>query len=133
MIGRRRPSECGYVTAETALTLPILVGLGFALVALVVIAADRVRCADAAWESARALARGESTGYARELARRLAPVGASITVGAHDRLVEVHIRSKPSAIGRFLPPLTVDGVAVAPCESGLDWCGGDQGPGLGRS
>ena len=73
---RVRPegSEAGYVTAETALLLPVLLGFGYALTMLVLLAGDQIRCADAAWETARALARGSPSSPLRR--RGAGPGGA---------------------------------------------------------
>lgn len=76
--------EAGYVTAETALLLPVLLGFGYALTMLVVLAGDQIRCTDAAWETARALARGSPSSALTTLVGQYAPAGASATVREAD-------------------------------------------------
>jgi Flp pilus assembly protein TadG len=127
----RRPAgsaERGFVTAETALVLPSLMGLGLALVLMVVAAADQLRCADAAWEAARALARGEPPGIAAQAAHRLEPAGAAMSVNTADGSVLVRVSARLALSGALLPALHVDGRAQVSCEPATP-CAGD---GLGE-
>jgi Flp pilus assembly protein TadG len=119
----------GFVTAETALVLPTLVGLGFALALVVLAVADQLRCADAAWEGARALARGYSVSDAIGVARRFAPHGAGVVASSAHGAVEVRVSASPAFGNALLPAVRVEGHAQVPCEPGVS-CGiGDIGSG----
>jgi Flp pilus assembly protein TadG len=111
-------AERGFVTAETALVLPSLVGLGVALAFIVTAAADELRCSDAAWEAARGLARGESSGYALRAAQRLGPAGASVLVDSGGGSVQVRVSARLVLGGAILPALHVNGHAQVSCEPG---------------
>ena len=104
------------MTAETAVALPVLVGLALGLVWLVALAVTQVRVVDAARETARALARDEPLASARELGRRVAPDHASITV--KEEAGEIHVRvvgkvRGPGGLFAFLPGVDVEAEAVA--------------------
>jgi hypothetical protein len=118
-----RLSQRGFVTAETAMVLPALLGVGFTLAFLVVAAGVRIRCGDAAWEAARGLARGEPTGFAEQAVREFAPAGASLTVSQADGYVTVRVSDR-LAFGKnaLLPGLTLSDEARVPCEIGTT-CG----------
>ena len=108
----------GFATAETALVLPTLLGLGFALAFVIAAVADRIRCADAAWEAARVLARGESSAVAGQAVHQLAPRGASMSVDSSGGHVSVEVTTALAFGNAFLPVLHVDGRAQAACEPG---------------
>jgi hypothetical protein len=114
----------GFVTAETALVLPSLVGLGLALALIVTAAAAQLRCTDAAWEAARSLARGETPGFANQAAHRLGPSGATVFVNTGDGSVLVRVSTRLALGGALLPALHVDGHAQVSCEPGTP-CAGD--------
>jgi hypothetical protein len=115
----RQPSQGGFVTAETALVLPTLLSLGFALAFVIAAAADRIRCTDAAWEAARGLARGESPAAAAEAVQRLAPLGASMSVQNASGHVSVVVFATLRFGNVMLPVLHVDGHAQIACEPGI--------------
>jgi hypothetical protein len=117
-------AEQGFVTAETAMVLPTLVGLGLALALIVIAAADQLRCSDAAWEAARALARGETPGVAQHAAPRLGPAGATVFVDTADGSVLVRVSARLALAGALVPVLHVDGRAQVSCEPGTP-CAGD--------
>lgn len=121
-------SERGYVTAETAMVLPTLVGLGLALVLIVVAAAAQLRCADAAWEAARGLARGESPGYATQAVHRFGPAGASAEVSTVDGSVLVKVSVRLPIGNALLPAIHVTGHAQIACEPGTSCAGDSVGP-----
>jgi hypothetical protein len=121
---RRGAAEEGFVTAETALVLPSLVGLGLALAFIVTAAADQLRCADAAWEAARGVARGETAGFATRAAHRLGPAGATVLVNTADGSVLVRVSARLALGSAILPALHVDGHAQVSCEPGTP-CAGD--------
>lgn len=110
--------ERGYVTAETAMVLPTLVGLGLALTFIVVAAAAQLRCTDAAWEAARGLSRGEPPGYATRVVDRFGPTGASVDVSAAEGSVLVRVAARLPLHNALLPTLQVVGHAQIACEPG---------------
>jgi len=107
----------GFVTAETALVLPTLLGLGFALAFVIAATADRIRCADAAWEAARVLARGDSAAAAQAV-RQLAPHGATMAIASSRGHVTVRVSTALAFGNAMLPVLHVDGHAEVACEPG---------------
>lgn len=111
-------AQRGYVTAETAMVLPTLVGLGLALVLIVTAAATQLRCADAAWEAARGLARGETVGFATRAVDRLGPANTSVFVNTADGSVLVRVSAQLALGGALLPVIHVDGHAQIACEPG---------------
>ena len=70
---RRR--ERGAATAELAMVLPLLVAVTIGLVWLLAVGAAQVRTVDAARETARAVARGDSATAAVARGERVAPAG----------------------------------------------------------
>lgn len=124
--GRVGSAQRGFVTAETALVLPTLLGLGFALAFVIAAVADRIRCADAAWEAARGLARGGSSAEAAQAVRDLAPRGASMAVDSSGGHITVRVSTALAIGNALLPILHVDGHAEAACEPGTS-CAGDGG------
>lgn len=124
-LARARASspEAGYVTAETALLLPVLLGFGYALTMLVVLAGDQIRCGDAAWEAARALARGSPNSELMNLVGQYAPTGASATLRAADGSLTVEVDHDRGIVSRFLPDVRVSASATVPCEPQVEGCG----------
>ncbi|MDQ2836294.1 MAG: pilus assembly protein [Actinomycetota bacterium] len=102
------------VTAETAMVLPVLVVLALAGVAAIGVAQARIRCADAAREAARSIARGDS-GSSDRLARAAAGRPVSLSSGAvgGDTAVTVRVSLRPLS---WLPPITVTETAVVATE-----------------
>lgn len=118
-LGRLRASgQDGFVTAETALVLPTVVGVALSFVLLVAVAAQRVRCEDAAWEIARNLARGEPVAFTDAAVREYAPPGAKVSIGREADVIEVRVETRTVLAGSLLPPLTVSGAAAVVCEPG---------------
>ena len=107
------------VTAETAMTLPVLVLLAMVGVAAVGVGQARLRCADAAGEAARAVARGDLASAAdRARSAAGAPVALSTTSSASDTRVTVRMALRP--VG-WLPQVTITETAVAATEPGAAW------------
>lgn len=102
---RVRP-EKGAITAEVAFVLPVLLAvlaIGLWLVGTVI---TNIRCIDAARDTARAVARGESAENARHLGQRTAPSGATITITHQDATIHVEVvvlTSKPPGLLAALP------------------------------
>lgn len=108
-------SDAGMVTAETAMVLPVLVLLAMVGVAAVGVGQARVRCADAAREAARAIARGDSVataGQARAAAGRPVTVQVS-SAGPGDTAVTVRLQLRPVS---WLSPIWVTETAVVADE-----------------
>ncbi|HTJ66201.1 MAG TPA: TadE family type IV pilus minor pilin [Actinospica sp.] len=114
--------ERGYVTAETALLLPIIFGIGYALALVVLFAGEQIRCADAAWETARALARGAPVAQLPGIAARYAPSGARTSSWSDDGSLTVEVDRDQSVVSRFLPSLRISGRATVPCEPRATAC-----------
>lgn len=79
------------VTAELMTIAPFGLALGFLLLWVVSLGLTQVRLADAARESARMVARGESQSAAEAMARRHAPGRATIDVSTRDGAVSVTV------------------------------------------
>ena len=106
------------VTAETAMTLPVLALLTLVGVAAVGVGQARVRCADAAGEAARAVARGDADTAA---ARAQAVAGRPVSVlrtgsSASDTRVTVRFALRPVS---WLPPVQITETAVVATEPGV--------------
>ncbi|WP_328495585.1 hypothetical protein OHS59_24720 [Streptomyces sp. NBC_00414] len=83
----------GFVTAEAAVVLPVLVAFTMALVWALLAAAALIQCVDAARAGARAAARQEPPGTVIETARQAAPSGARISVRREGDLVRVRVEA----------------------------------------
>jgi Flp pilus assembly protein TadG len=111
----------GAATAELALTLPLLVAITVGLVWLLSVGAAQVRVVDAARETARAAARGDSTDEAVARGLQVAPPGSRVTLaeagpgGRVTAQVVGEVRG-PGGLFGFLPAVTVHAEAVAAGE-----------------
>ncbi|MEU6290759.1 TadE family type IV pilus minor pilin [Streptomyces sp. NPDC046988] len=112
--GRGRRSDGGFVTAETAVVLPVLVVFAMALVWGLLVVAAQIQCVDAARTGARAAARQDPDGAVVELAREAAPRGARVTVAREAGLVRVVVVAEPPALHGL--PFEVREEAVASVE-----------------
>ncbi|MEY9993179.1 Flp pilus assembly protein TadG [Streptomyces sp. V4I8] len=112
----RRPdlrSDRGFVTAESAVVLPVLVMFAMALVWGLLVVAAQIQCVDAARTGARAAARQDPAEAVIEVAREAAPRGATVTVGRKGDEVRVVVVAKPPVL-RGLPfEVREEAVAVA--------------------
>jgi hypothetical protein len=115
--------EGGYVTAEAAVVIPVLVGLTALLIWGLMAAAAQVRCVDAARAGAREAARSGTVATAVAAARAAAPAGAEVSVGREGDLVRVRVTV---SVPRFPVPLGADAVAMD--ESTVDSVEGGGGP-----
>lgn len=116
-------ADRGYVTAESALLLPIVFAVGYALALVVLIVADQVRCADAAWEAARELARGVPATRLSDLTARFAPDGSRASSWSADGAVTVEVERDQGIASRLLPAIRISAAATVPCEPGVAYCG----------
>jgi Flp pilus assembly protein TadG len=110
----------GAATAELALGIPLLVSLTIGLVWLLTIGIAQVQMVDAARETARAGARGDSTASAIARGQLVAP-GAEVTMTGGDGQVVVtasDIVEPPGGLLGFLPAVRVHAQAVAAAEAG---------------
>jgi Flp pilus assembly protein TadG len=112
--------DTGYVTAETAMVLPVLaLVLGAALWAIAV-AGAQLRCIDAARDGARAAARGESDAVAVAAAQAAAPAGAQIELRHEGGRIVVIVRARVGGatgpLGR-IPAPTAEATATADSEA----------------
>jgi hypothetical protein len=104
------------VTAELAVGLPALVLLLLAGLTAVLVVLTKLECVDAAREAARAAARGDSGVTA---GGRVAPRGATVSVGPDGDLVRVTVRAAVRPLGSHLPGFSVSATAVALPEPGV--------------
>lgn len=115
-----RPGDGGYVTAETAMVIPVLVALAGLLIWGLMAAAAQVRCVDAARAGARAAARSEEPGTVRQVALRAAPAGAEVRVVRDGAMVRVRVTVP---VPRYPVPITAEAAALAEDTVGT-WAGG---------
>lgn len=119
---RQVRDQRGAVTAEAAVVLPVLVALTLGLVWLVAVAAAQVRVVDAARETARVAARGESDSAATAAGRAVAPASSVFEISRGGDVVRVETSARvagPGGLFRFLPGVHVRSRAVAKVEPRL--------------
>ena len=108
----------GAATAELALGIPLLLSLTIGLVWLLTIGAAQVRMVDAARETARAGARGDSEVAAVARGQQVAP-GAVVTMHTSDGQVVATasgVVAPPGGLFGFLPDVSVHAQAVTAAE-----------------
>lgn len=110
-----RTGDRGSVTVEAALALCSLVVVLALILAAVSAVAAQLRCIDAAREAARVTARGERD-RAEEIARRVAPPGAVVTVTVRGDEVTARVSASPAA--GWVPGVEVGAEAAAVLEPG---------------
>ncbi|HEX4191026.1 MAG TPA: TadE family protein [Marmoricola sp.] len=118
---RRRRDSCGAVTAETAMAVPVLVLLAMALAWVVALGVSQARITDAARETARSLARGDSESAAIALGRRVAPDGARFEVRRSGGTVTVTVTTVvggPGGALKLVPGHTLQAQTAAALEPG---------------
>ncbi|MFE9020577.1 TadE family type IV pilus minor pilin [Streptomyces sp. NPDC007808] len=104
----------GFVTAESAVVLPVLVMFAMALVWGLLVVAAQIQCVDAARTGARAAARQDPAEAVVEVAREAAPRGATVTVGREGDEVRVTVVARPPLLRGL--PFEVREEAVASAE-----------------
>ena len=109
-----RGGDRGFVTAEAAVVLPVLVAFAMALVWGLLAVVVQIRCVDAASAGARAAARGEDGEAVVRVVRATAPRGARVSVGRGGDRVRVMVVAKPAGFGGL--PFEVREEAVAVVE-----------------
>ena len=114
-MGRSEPGgDRGFVTAEAAVVLPVLVVFAMALVWGLLVVAAQIQCVDAARTGARAAARQDPADEVVQVAREAAPSGARVTVSREAGLVHVVVVADPPALHGL--PFQVREEAVASAE-----------------
>jgi hypothetical protein len=104
---RRAGRDDGYVTAETAVVLPVLVLFTAMLLWGLAAAAAQIRCVDAARAGARSAARSEPDADAVAAASAVAPAGAAVSVRREGELVRVRVTARSPGPGRLAGVLSV--------------------------
>jgi hypothetical protein len=92
---QRRDRDGGFVTAEAAVVIPVLVGLAGLLLWGLMAAAAEIRCVDAARAGARAAARSENAADVLRVTRTEAPSGARVSVTRSAGFVRVSVTVPP--------------------------------------
>ncbi|MFI6878637.1 TadE family type IV pilus minor pilin [Streptomyces sp. NPDC050400] len=114
MARSERPGrDRGFVTAEAAVVLPVLVAFTMALIWAVLATSAQIRCVDAARAGARAVARQEAQDAAVAAAREAAPPGARVEVSREGDLVRVTVRARAAGPGPLGVELSAQAVAAA--------------------
>lgn len=122
--GIRGRSRCqaGMVTAEAAVSLLAMVIVLLGALWVITLLTFQARCLDAARDTARAAARGESVAVSRAEGLRSAPPGARIGVATANGLVTavVSVDAKPPWPGLSrMPGIPLEGRAVVAPEPGV--------------
>jgi len=108
-----RARDRGFVTAEAAVVLPVLVAFTMTLVWAVMAASAQIQCVDAARAGARAAARQDPPGTVMAVALQAAPSGARVTVRREGDLVRVRVRAEPPGPDALAVDLEQEAVALA--------------------
>ncbi len=110
----RGARDAGFVTAETAVVLPVLVAVVAALIWGLMAVCARIECVDAARAGARAAARSEPRTAVLSAARGAAPRGARVALAREGDLVRVRVEAELPGVGQLT--VNVGGEAVALAE-----------------
>ncbi|MER6983478.1 TadE family type IV pilus minor pilin [Streptomyces carpinensis] len=124
---RERGADQGFVTAEAAMVLPVLVLVVTTLVWGLLVVLAQIQCVDAARVGARAAARQDPDGAVTLVTREAAPHGARVTVTREGEHVHVIVVAEPPGMGAL--PFHLREEAVAEVEGAVG-VGGDR-PGNG--
>ncbi|MFJ8468264.1 TadE family type IV pilus minor pilin [Streptomyces swartbergensis] len=98
MRGCERGGDRGFVTAESAVVLPVLVMFAMALVWGLLVVAAQIQCVDAARTGARAAARQDPPDAVVRLTHEAAPPGAKVTVNRGAEHVRVVVAVEPPVL-----------------------------------
>ncbi|MFF7902766.1 MULTISPECIES: TadE family type IV pilus minor pilin [unclassified Streptomyces] len=107
-------ADAGFVTAEAAMVLPVLVLVVTTLVWVLLVVLAQIQCVDAARAGARAAARQDPEGSVTRVARDVAPHGAKVTVTRRGDHVHVLVVADPPGLGVL--PFQLREEAVAEVE-----------------
>ncbi|MFI1168357.1 TadE family type IV pilus minor pilin [Streptomyces sp. NPDC020801] len=108
-----RAADQGFVTAEAAMVLPVLVLVVTTLVWGLLVVLAQIQCVDAARVGARAAARQDPDGAVTEVTREAAPHGAKVTVTREGEHVHVVVVADPPGLGALPFELREEAVAQA--------------------
>jgi hypothetical protein len=111
--GRQDGRDRGYVTAETAVALPVLVCFTAMLLWGLMAAVGKIQCVDAARAGARAAARSEPPAAALDAARAAAPRGALVAIEREGDVVRVRVTAPVAGPGPLALTLRADAAALA--------------------
>ncbi|MFE0193726.1 TadE family type IV pilus minor pilin [Streptomyces sp. NPDC058989] len=109
----RASRDAGFVTAETAVVMPVLVTIVAALIWGLTAVCARIECVDAARAGARAAARSEPRAAVVAAARGAAPRGARVSLAREGDLVRVRVEAGLPGAGRLTVRVTGEAVALA--------------------
>ncbi|WNM29273.1 TadE family type IV pilus minor pilin [Streptomyces sp. Li-HN-5-11] len=112
-----RCADQGFVTAEAAMVLPVLVLVVTTLVWGLMVVLAQIECVDAARVGARAAARQDPDGAVTEVVREAAPRGATVTVTRRGEHVHVVVVADPPGMGAL--PFRLREEAVAEAEESV--------------
>lgn len=118
MAGCERHDDRGFVTAEAAMVLPVLVMFATALVWGLLVVAAQIQCVDAARTGARAAARQDPHDAVVEVTRAAAPPGAQVTVNREAEQVRVIVVARPPVLHGL--PFELREEAVAAVEETVE-------------
>ncbi|KOG28295.1 TadE family type IV pilus minor pilin, partial [Streptomyces resistomycificus] len=107
-----RAKDRGFVTAEAAMVLPVLVIFAMALVWGLLVVAAQIQCVDAARAGARSAARQDPADAVAEITRQTAPRDAKITVSREGDQVRVTVVAEPPALHGLPFELREEAVAL---------------------
>lgn len=110
---RGRGGDGGFVTAEAAVVLPVLVLFAMGLLWGLLAAAAQIQCVDAARSGARAAARQDPHNLVVAAAERAAPGGARVTVRREGDLVRVRVEADTPGPRALAWHLSQEAVALA--------------------
>lgn len=125
---RGERADAGFVTAETAVVLPVLVAFTAVLVWTLIAVAAQIQCVDAARAGARAAARQDPADAVVAVAREAAPHGARITVAREGDQVRVTVVARPPGLGGLPFELREEAVAAAEDAGGEESQESTHGP-----
>jgi TadE-like protein len=120
--GRRR-RDGGYVTAEAAVVLPVVVMFALGMLWVITLGVAQVQSVDAARDAVRSLARGDDPAVARAYGRRSAPAGSILRFSETTASVRVTVLSQvhaPRWLLLPLPTVTLRATATAPAEGPVE-------------
>ncbi|MET7609651.1 TadE family type IV pilus minor pilin [Streptomyces seoulensis] len=119
-----RGADQGFVTAEAAVVLSVLVAFTMALVWGLLAVAAQIQCVDAARTGARAAARQDPPEAVVRLTKEAAPSGATVVVAREGEQVRVTVTARPPVLTGL--PFEVREEAVAAAEEAVG--AGEEGP-----
>ncbi|MHB9860057.1 TadE family type IV pilus minor pilin [Streptomyces sp. YIM S03343] len=109
-----RAPDAGFVSAESAMVMPVLVLVALALLWGLYAMAVRIQCLDAARTGARAAARQDPDDAVTAVTREVAPRGAVVTVSREGDRVRVTVVARPPVpLGSLSFELREEAVASA--------------------